>query len=229
LETFTFSPIGYVRSPYKQKFAIPRQPGLVKSASGFIEFVAPYNNPDAVRGLEEFSHLWVQFVFHETAAKGWKPVVRPPRLGGNTGKGVFATRTTFRPNPIGLSVVEISDVKPGRITVIGLDLLDGTPILDIKPYLPYSDAHPDATGAYADARPDTGMQVEFSSQALDTLEQVKHDYPGLKTFITEVLAQDPRPGYHLETNPQRTYGMHLYTFNIQWCVDEQGCKVINIS
>src|SRR5690554_2357523 len=143
--------IGYIESPYRQKFAIPRQPGLVKSARGAIRLENEFAHPDCTRGLEEFSHLWVQFIFHETQAQGWKPLVRPPRLGGNEKRGVFATRSTFRPNAIGLSVVELVEVqlspKP-KLIVRGLDLLDGTPIIDIKPYLPYADAIPNARGGF---------------------------------------------------------------------------------
>ena len=151
--TFAFTPIGYVHSPYKEKFGIPRQPGLVTAAQATLRLVAPFDQPESVRGLEGFSHVWLIFVFHGTAAQGWKPTVRPPRLGGNARLGVFATRSTFRPNPIGLSVAQIVDIdaQHGQVslTLSGCDLLDGTPILDIKPYLAYADALHQARSGFA--------------------------------------------------------------------------------
>ena len=228
-ETLSLSAIAYVESPYRQKFAIPRQPGLVKSAHGIIHFTEAYAHPDCLRGIEDFSHLWLTFMFHETAAQGWKPLVRPPRLGGNQRKGVFATRSTFRPNPIGLSVVELLAVRDTTLVVAGLDLLHGTPILDIKPYLPYSDSIADALGGYADARPNSGMQVQFSAAAEAVLAQHTEQYPQLRALITEVLQQDPRPGYQREQNWQKEYGMHLYDFNIKWRVEDNLNQVISIS
>ncbi|STQ82023.1 putative methyltransferase, YaeB/AF_0241 family [Hafnia alvei] len=148
MSQFTFDTIGLIRSPYKEKFAIPRQPGLIEDGGGELELIAPYNQPEAVRGLEEFSHLWIVFVFHQTMEGGWRPTVRPPRLGGNARMGVFATRSTFRPNPIGMSLVELKSVetKGGKVILkLGsLDLVDGTPIIDIKPYLPFAESQPQA-------------------------------------------------------------------------------------
>ena len=142
MSSFQFEQIGVIRSPYKEKFAVPRQPGLVKSANGELHLIAPYNQADAVRGLEAFSHLWILFVFHQTMEGGWRPTVRPPRLGGNARMGVFATRSTFRPNPIGMSLVELKEVVCHKDSVIlklgSLDLVDGTPVVDIKPYLPFA-------------------------------------------------------------------------------------------
>ncbi|MCH8502058.1 MAG: tRNA (N6-threonylcarbamoyladenosine(37)-N6)-methyltransferase TrmO [Aliidiomarina sp.] len=230
-QQWTIEPIGYIRSPYRQKFAIPRQPGLVKSAIGSIELVAPFDHPDCLRGIEDFSHLWLSFVFHETAAQGWKPLVRPPRLGGNAKKGVLATRSTFRPNALGLSVVELVDVqispKP-KLIVRGLDLLDGTPIIDIKPYLPYADAIPNARGGFADDRPSTGVTIEFSEAAEAGLLQA-HAHPHLRQLISEVLGQDPRPGYQREQNWQKEYGMHLYHYNIKWRVQDNIATVTQVS
>ncbi|MCL5254865.1 MAG: tRNA (N6-threonylcarbamoyladenosine(37)-N6)-methyltransferase TrmO [Gammaproteobacteria bacterium] len=228
---YHIEPVGYIRSPYRQKFAIPRQPGLVKSALGTLELVAPYNHPDCLRGLDEFSHLWLSFIFHETVDKGWKPLVRPPRLGGNARKGVFATRATFRPNALGLSVVELVQVQlqpSPRLIVRGLDLLDGTPIVDIKPYLPYADAIPDARGGFADDRPTTDMHIEFSPAAEASLQRARH-VPHLRQLIGEVLGQDPRPGYQREQNWDKEYGMHLYEFNIKWRVHGHTSTVLSIS
>lgn len=151
MSSFQFEQIGVIRSPYKEKFAVPRQPGLVKSSGGELHFIAPYNQADAVRGLEAFSHLWVVFVFHQTMEGGWRPTVRPPRLGGNARMGVFATRSTFRPNPIGMSLVELKGIRTQKDQVIlelgSLDLVDGTPVIDIKPYLPFAEALPNSARA----------------------------------------------------------------------------------
>ncbi|CUS48827.1 MAG: tRNA-Thr(GGU) m(6)t(6)A37 methyltransferase TsaA [Idiomarinaceae bacterium HL-53] len=224
--------IGRVHSPYRQKFAIPRQPGLVSSAFGKLEFYSPYANPECFRGIEEFDYLWVNFIFHETQAQGWKPLVRPPRLGGNLKKGVFATRSTFRPNALGLSVVKLEEVRVVKgqteLWVSGLDLLDGTPIVDIKPYLAYADALPNASGGFADTRPSLHLQIEFTDHALSTLEVHKRDYPHLKQLIIEVLQQDPRPAYKTSATEMQTYGMHLYHFNIKWCVLDGVHRVTEI-
>lgn len=157
MSAFQFAQIGVIRSPYKEKFAVPRQPGLVKHGGGELHLIAPYNQADAVRGLESFSHLWILFVFHQTMEGGWRPTVRPPRLGGNARMGVFATRSTFRPNPIGMSLVELKGVRCQKEQVIlelgSLDLVDGTPVVDIKPYLPFAEALPNAHASYAQQAP----------------------------------------------------------------------------
>lgn len=232
MNEYQFNVIGHIKSPYKQKFAIPRQPGLIPEASGKLVFTASYNDEAIVRGIEAFSHLWLVFVFHETADKGWSPMVRPPRLGGNTRKGVFATRATFRPNPIGLSVVKLDKVvwKNGQLIleISGLDLLDGTPILDIKPYLPYSDALPSANGGFADAAPDTAMSVSMSDQAQIFCQQ-QHQYPHLQVFIEKVLKQDPRPPYKKQREGEQHYGMTLYDFNIKWTVNGEHNHVTEIT
>lgn len=220
-QQFALNVIGTIRSPYKQKFAIPRQPGLVPEAKAQLIFSEAYNSEPFIRGIEEFSHLWLVFVFHETADKGWSPMVRPPRLGGNTRKGVFATRATFRPNPIGLSVVQLEGVrcinKQWQLDLAGIDLLDGTPILDIKPYLPYSDAIPNASASFADSAPETAMTVSFSTEA-EQFCQNQRQWPELKTLIEKVLKQDPRPPYKKKQTGEQSYGMTLYTLNIQWKV-----------
>jgi len=217
-----FAPIGYIRSPYKQKFAIPRQPGLIAEAVGEVELQPPFADDAMVRGIEDFSHLWIVFAFHETAGKGWSPLVRPPRLGGNTKKGVLATRATFRPNPIGLSVVKLLGVSRRGDKLIlqigGLDLLDGTPVLDVKPYLPYADAIPAAAGGFADAAPQTDMTVSFDDAAL-AFCQAQSQYPQLAIFIEKVLKQDPRPPYKKQREGVQSYGMNLYHYNIKWTVD----------
>lgn len=230
MQLFTFNAVGFIESPYKQKFAIPRQPGLIPEARGQLVLQPPYADDAIVRGIESFSHLWLVFVFHQTADKGWSPLVRPPRLGGNQKKGVFATRATFRPNPVGLSVVKLEGVqRRGEQLVLllsGLDLLDGTPVLDIKPYLPYSDALPEAAGGFADAAPETMMTVSLSEQALAFCQS--STIADLQIFIEKVLKQDPRPPYKKQRDEVQSYGMTLYDLNIKWTVDGEHNHVTEI-
>ena len=216
----SFDAIGIVHSPYKEKFAIPRQPGLVTSAAGQIELINDANHRDLVQGLEQFSHIWVLFVFHGTAQQGWKPLVRPPRLGGNKKMGVLATRSTYRPNPIGMSVVKLEDIieKEQKIllNISGLDLLDQTPVIDIKPYIPYSDSISDAKAGFAQTSPSTALSVSFNTQSTQKLAAFETSHSELKSFISQVLAQDPRPAYKRHKNDDKIYGMKLYQLNIQW-------------
>lgn len=216
----SLTPIALIESPYREKFAIPRQPGLVPSAKGKVILQAPFNQAEMVKGLQNFSHIWLIFNFHATQAQGWKPLVRPPRLGGNKKLGVLATRSTFRPNPIGISVVKLENITCTKqevsLTISALDLLHGTPILDIKPYIPYSDAIPQASGSYADTAPQTTMSVEFSPQAKNDLALFDAEYPELVKLISEVLAQDPRPAYKKQSHDEKIYGMQLHDINIQW-------------
>lgn len=231
MAAYQFNVVGYIQSPYKQKFAIPRQPGLIAEATGYLVLENEYNDEAILRGIDSFSHLWLLFVFHETADKGWSPMVRPPRLGGNTRKGVFATRATFRPNPIGLSVVKLDGVerKNGKLMlkISGIDLLDGTPIIDIKPYLPYSDALPNAAGGFADAAPSTAMTVSFAETASVFCQQ-QIQYPDLQLFIEKVLKQDPRPSYKKQRDGEQSYGMTLYNYNIKWTVNGEHNHVTEI-
>lgn len=229
MSLFQFGQIGVIRSPYKEKFAVPRQPGLVKSSGGELHFIAPYNQADAVRGLEDFSHLWVLFVFHQTMEGGWRPTVRPPRLGGNARMGVFATRSTFRPNPIGMSLVELKGIRCQKDQVIlelgSLDLVDGTPVVDIKPYLPFAEALPDARASYAQQAPLADMPVYFTAELATQLLQLEKHYPRLRDFIVEVLAQDPRPAYRKEEEAGKTYAVLLLDFNVRWRVTAAGFEV----
>lgn len=226
---FQFEQIGVIRSPYKEKFAVPRQPGLVKSANGELHLLAPYNQADAVRGLEAFSHLWVIFVFHQTMEGGWRPTVRPPRLGGNARMGVFATRSTFRPNPVGMSLVELKGIVCQKDNVVlqlgSLDLVDGTPVVDIKPYLPFAEALPNATASYAQHAPVAEMAVGFTPEVEQQLLMMEKRYPLLKTFIGEVLAQDPRPAYRKGEETGKTYAVWLHDFNVRWRVTAEGFEV----
>lgn len=231
MSEYQLTAVGHIQSPYKQKFAIPRQPRLVPEAKAKLVFSSDFNREEFVRGLDEFSHIWLLFRFHETADKGYSAMVRPPRLGGNERKGVFATRATFRPNAIGMSAVKLEDIeyKNGQLSLLlsGIDLLDGTPILDIKPYLPYSDAMTDATAGFADTRPETDMSVEFSDEALAFIEK-QTEQPELKAFISNVLKQDPRPAYKKQRESEQSYGMTLYDFNIRWQVRDNHNTVTSI-
>ncbi len=222
--SFQFETIAIIESPYQEKFAIPRQPNLVKAAKGKVIFVNEANNPELVRDIEQFSHLWLLFIFHGTQAQGWKPLVRPPRLGGNTKTGVLATRSTFRPNPIGMSVVKLDNVsvenKQTILHISGLDLLNGTPIIDIKPYIPYSDAINDANAGFAKTKPQSPLKVSFSEQAQKDAEKLQskleQKYRDLTLLIEQVLTQDPRPAYKQGKPDDKVYGMRLYDLNIQW-------------
>lgn len=232
MESFNFSAIGIVHSPYKEKFAIPRQPGLVDSGDSFIKLCDSYNSKEIVRGLEQFSHIWVIFVFHQTMEQGWHPTVRPPRLGGNERMGVLATRSTFRPNPIGLSLVKLKGIRyQGNdifIDLANIDLVDGTPVLDIKPYLPFAESLPHATAGFAQNAPDILLSTEFTPEAEHTLQTVLTTYPNLRQFIAQVLAQDPRPAYHKNKSEIRDYAVHLYEFNIRWRVIDNVNYVLAI-
>ena len=229
MSTFQFEQIGVIRSPYKEKFAVPRQPGLVKSGGGELHLIAPYNQADAVRGLEAFSHLWVLFIFHQTMEGGWRPTVRPPRLGGNARMGVFATRSTFRPNPVGMSLVELNGIRCQKEQVIlelgGLDLVDGTPVVDIKPYLPFAEALPDARASYAQQAPQADVPVYFTDALAAELVHLEKRYPRLREFIVDVLAQDPRPAYRKEEDAGKAYAVWLLDFNVRWRVTDSGFEV----
>lgn len=224
-KTFNLTAIGKVNSPYKEKFAIPRQPNLATSAKGSIELTGDYADANAVKSLEQFSHIWVIFVFHETMDNGWKNLVRPPRLGGNEKVGVLATRSTFRPNPIGMSVLKIDKINTSKnkvvIEVSGLDLLGQTPILDIKPYIPYADAIPAANAGYANTKPETIKEVQFSQQVVNFCEAATNT-PELQQLIEQVLSQDPRPAYKQLKDDDKTYGIRLYDFNILWHIDRDN-------
>ena len=223
-DQFTMTAIATINSPYKEKFAIPRQPNLVSAAKGQVILLGDTNNSELVRGIEQFSHLWLLFIFNASQAEGWKPLVRPPRLGGNKKTGVLATRSTFRPNPIGMSVVKLDRVEQSQVNskaqcilhVSGLDLLHGTPIVDIKPYLPYSDAIFQAEAGFAQAKPEPELTIHFSTTSQTELIAYQEEYHQLAILIEQVLAQDPRPAYKRKKLDDKIYGMCLYDLNIQW-------------
>jgi len=224
----TLEPIGMVRSCFGSKFAVPRQPGLCPSAWGTLLFHEPYRSAEAIRGLEGFSHLWLIFGFHETAAQGWKPTVRPPRLGGNRRVGVFASRSTFRPNALGLSLVRLEGIDAAaadgpRLLLGGVDLIDGTPVYDIKPYLPYAEALPDAAAGFAgDEIP--RLQVEIAEGAMDDFQQLPQRSQAL---IREALALDPRPAVQAD-DAGRTFGALLGGHNVRFQIADGVCRIVEI-
>ena len=216
--------IGIIHSCFKEKFGIPRQPGMVKSATATLELLPPYNVEEALRGIEEFSHLWIVFVFHESICETFQPTVRPPRLGGNTRVGVFATRSPFRPNPIGLSVVELKGVKGTVLELAGGDFLDGTPVLDIKPYIPYADSIPGACGGFADGAPEPVNTVTLTPEAQSVFQTLKKNQQQL---IMDVLSYNPRPAYQ-DDDPARIFGTHLFDFEVKWKHDGNCVTVVSI-
>lgn len=212
---YQLEPIGYIHSCYKEKFAIPRQPRLVPAATGIIELIAPYNQREALVGLEQVSHIWLLFIFHQTIEQKPRLKVRPPRLGGNKSLGVFATRSTYRPNHIGQSVVKLEQIVDNQLYVSGIDLVDGTPIIDIKPYIPYADIVTNATNTIA-PEPPLPITVIWSAQALAAV--VEHEQrlqKPLQALIEQSLSQDPRPAYQ-QPEPTREYGAIFWDVNVKW-------------
>ena len=217
--------IAHIRSDFPTKFGVPRQSGIIDSLMATIVFEPEFRNPDAVRGLEEFSHIWLIWEFSEAVRDTWSPTVRPPRLGGNTRKGVFATRSPFRPNAIGLSSVKLNkieiDPKLGPVLhVSGADLMDGTPIFDIKPYITYTDSHPDAISGFAIRPAEYELDVNISEELLTKIPE------GQRESLIAVLAHDPRPQYH--DDPERIYGMAFGEKNVKFKVNGLELTVLEI-
>lgn len=217
----SIEPIGYLRSCFREKFAIPRQPRLAPAARGVLELLPPFDTGEAVEGLEQVSHVWLLFLFHQALEEKPRLKVRPPRLGGNRMVGVFATRATHRPNGIGQSVVRLDQVEPGRLLVSGIDLLDGTPIIDIKPYVPYADALPEARNDMAADAPalievhwSESARAQAHSEALRLAEPVVE-------LIEQCLAQDPRPAYQ-KPDSERRYGAQFWDLDVRWHYPEAG-------
>lgn len=229
---YSVEPIATIHTPYREKFSTPRQPGLAPTVRAQVELLPEFSSPEAVRSLENFSHIWLIFLFHQTYGQGWKPTVRPPRLGGNKRVGVLACRSPFRPNPIGLSAVKLLSIScnEGKVVleVQGADLIDGTPILDIKPYLPYTDGIAEAKGGFADRAPLATLRVEFSAAARQQLKNFATQSPELESLICETLALDPRPAYKRETDGDREYGVLLDRYNVRWKVAGERVIVLNI-
>ena len=225
MEEISFKIIAKIASDFDSKFGIPRQSGLVPDVKSRIRFEPEFRNTDALRGLEGFSHLWIFWIFSENIRDTWSPTVRPPRLGGNKRLGVFATRSSFRPNPLALSCVKIEEIlldgaEGPEIVVSGADLMDGTPIVDIKPYLPYTDAHPDATGGFAEAVRQNRLHVSASPEILNKLESEKRD------ALVAILEQDPRPAY--QDDPERTYGFRFAGKEIKFKVNGDNLELVSI-
>jgi tRNA-Thr(GGU) m(6)t(6)A37 methyltransferase TsaA len=224
--------IARIKSPFKQKFGIPRQPGLTPSLISTVQMEPAFSTIEAFKGIETYSHLWLLFLFHKNLEAGWRPTVRPPRLGGKEKMGVFATRCTYRPNGIGQSVVKFNDIylKEGSvcIDVQGADLLDGTPIIDIKPYIQYSDAIPNAECGFAQEKPPELMPVYFNNEAQAKLAILSGKHPDLQILIKQILATDPRPAYRQGVMDTHRYGIGLYDYNIKWRVHEGKIEVIDI-
>ena len=222
----TIQPIARMRSDFSTKFGIPRQSGLVEQLRSTIVFEPEFRNPDALRGIEEFSHLWIIWQFSEAVRQGWSPTVRPPRLGGNTRMGVFATRSPFRPNNLGLSSVRLLGVEQTKdfgmvLHVGGADLMDGTPIFDIKPYIPYGDCHMDATGGFTDRAGEFLLDVDFPRELLEKLP------PDKREAAMAVLSHDPRPSY--QRNEDRIYGMTFAGQDIRFTVREDTLTVTEVT
>ena len=229
---YQVEPIALIQSPYKEKFATPRQPGLTPAVKASIVFHPQFATPEAVRGLEGFSHIWIIFLFHRNWNKGWTPTVRPPRLGGNQRVGVYASRSPFRPNPIGLSAVKLLAINNNKgkicLSVEGADLIDQTPVLDIKPYIPYGDSIPDALGGFAHKTPKKQLVVEFSQTAQAQLLIYQQQTPGLGEMLRETLSLDPRPAYQQKAGEQQEYGVLFDRYNVRWTVRDNCLTVLAI-
>ena len=213
--------IAHIRSDFTTKFGIPRQSGLVDELRAEIVFTPEFRDSEALRGIEGFSHLWLIWEFSESVGKPYSPTVRPPRLGGNTRLGVFATRSPFRPNPIGLSCVRFLGTKQTKegtvLLVAGADLMDGTPIYDIKPYVPYADAHPEALGGFTTNAEDFLLEVDFPTELLEKIPEDRQE------ALVSVLSHDPRPSY--QNDPTRIYGMNFAGYDVRFCVRDKTLTV----
>ena len=225
-QEFTMRPIARIHSDFSTKFGVPRQSGLVDSLEATVVFESEFRNPDALRGLEGFSHIWLVWVFDQAVRKHWSPTVRPPRLGGNTRMGVFATRSPFRPNPIALSCVKLAGIEEtvdhGTVLrILGADLMDGTPILDIKPYIPYADSHPEALGGFASVPAGETLEVIIPPELLERVPANRQE------ALRGVLAQDPRP--HYQEDPERVYGFGFAGMEVKFSVEGKRLTVRDIS
>ncbi len=224
-ETFIMEPVAHIYSDFKEKFGIPRQSGLVETLTARVVLEPCCRNPEALRGIEDFDYLWLLWKFSANHHNGWKPTVRPPRLGGNARVGVFATRSPYRPNPMGLSCVKLVkvdwDCADGPVLIVaGADILDGTPIYDIKPYLPYAESHPEARGGFGAEKKDYHLEVNFPEELLAKLPEEK------RQAAIELLAQDPRPAY--QNDPERLYGLSFAGFEMKFRVEGETLTVIEV-
>ena len=225
MDEFNFKTIARIRSDFPEKFGIPRQSGILKELKSTIIFEKEFRNIEAFRGLDGFSHLWLLWIFSENIRDTWKPTVRPPRLGGNTRLGVFATRSSFRPNPLAMSCVKIEKIQEDKelgpiIVVSGADLMDGTPIVDIKPYLPYADSIPEAIGGFAANAPESNLKVEIPDSLIQKIDTDKRE------SLVELLRQDPRP--HYQDDALRIYGLKFNNHEIKFRVQGESLTVESI-
>ena len=220
VRTRLFKPIGYAKTDFPSKFGIPRQSGILDMLESEIRLEPGFRHPDVFRGLEGFSHIWVIWDFSEISDGDWSPTVRPPRLGGNEKVGVFASRSPYRPNPVGLSCVRLIRVDPeaGKLVVTGLDLVDGTPVYDLKPYVPHTDCRPDAAGGFSDAVCGTRLQAKADPVLLDRLPESK------RAALIRILEEDPRPAY--QKDPDRVYGFPFAGFEIRFRADDEAKTVL---
>ncbi|MGP4844583.1 tRNA (N6-threonylcarbamoyladenosine(37)-N6)-methyltransferase TrmO [Marinobacter sp. 1Y8] len=233
-DALTLTPIAVTRSCFKDKFGVPRQPGLTRHAWADLIIQPPFDREDAFRGLEECSHIWLTFQFHAAVRAEWRPTIRPPRLGGNKKVGVFASRSPFRPNSLGLSVVRNEGLRREKgqliLRIREHDLIEGTPILDIKPYLPFADALPDANLAWAAEPPTTRLPVIFEEEAETQLRMIdEKQHPDFRSLIEDVVAYDPRPSFRRGRDEQRIYGAHLYEYNVRFRFDDIAVTVLTVT
>lgn len=228
------TPVATLYTCFKEKFGIPRQMNLAPDAPGRLVFHPGFADKDAVRELETFSHIWLIFLFHQVRNRSWSALVRPPRMGGNKKAGVFATRSPFRPNPVGISAVKLENVEhTGEGPVLhlsGVDILDATPVLDIKPYLPWADAIEQADGGFAGEKPDTGLHVVFSDRANTQCRALTGQIPRLVSLITQIVENDPRPGYDAGSSSKREkiYGVRIFDLDVKWQVTGRLARVLSV-
>lgn len=230
-QAWTFHAIGRIHSPLKEKFGLPRQSGLVPELNGRIEILPPYDRDEAFKELSGYSHIWVVSVFHLAVREQWQPTVRPPRLGGNERVGVFASRAPYRPNPIGLSLCALHGIERQAgslyLAIGACDMVDGTPVLDIKPYLPETDNVVGARAGFVDAVPRNALRVDWSAKAQQQLIHLSSVYPDLQNLVQALIAQDPRPAYQRDL-PGQEYGMRVYDYNIRFAVHARQATVLSI-
>ena len=232
MSSYEINPIGQVRSCFEEKFCIPRQPGLLKHAKGWIELSDEFARPEMWRGLEDFSHIWLHFIFHAEGHEKWNPMVRPPKLGGKTKKGVFATRSPHRPNQLGLSVVKLEKIiwEPRvKLLISAVDILDKTPLIDVKPYVPFSDALPNSVGGFTENQTLTKVQVQWSEKAQAQREYFLPTCSYLFDFVEDIVSQDPRPAYMArQENHEKNYGVRVYGLEVKWHMKGHTATILEI-
>jgi tRNA-Thr(GGU) m(6)t(6)A37 methyltransferase TsaA len=227
--SYNITPIGQIITPFHQKFGIPRQGLGLSKVKGEIQLYSHIDAELACQGIEQFSHLWILFLFHQNEDKGWSERVRPPRLGGNQKLGVFATRSSFRPNAIGMSVVKLLEVRDSKLLVEGVDMLNNSPIIDIKPYVHYADAVVDAYSGFAQDTPKASLSVTYSDLAIEQIAETSHKYPDFPELIDSILSQDPRPAYKQRKEDPKLYHLRLYDIDIVFSVHSTTAHVKSLN